>query len=211
MRRAHWRRLALPGSFLVLLWSLAACDLIVREPGSGVASPNVMSVTVGVDHDRYEVGEPISVAIGNGLDVSIFAPPRGPCSIVSLSRLESGRWRNVDSCPAFNVYVTEIPGKGHLTGALGPASPAPVASGPVVIGPVSPAASGDDLTTLPTIAPWQSGDPVHVVPEGGIAPPFSAAEASLEPGTYRVEFSFAQGSASGPVSTAYSADFIVAE
>jgi hypothetical protein len=211
MRRSHPLRLTLPGLLVALVLSLAACDLIVREPGSGTSPPATTSVIVSVDRDRFQVGEQILVTIGNGLDVSIFAPPRGPCSIVSLLRLEGGTWRNVDSCPAFNVYVTEIPGKAHLTGALGPAGRPPVASGPIVIGPVSPAGSGDDLTTLPTVAPWRSGDPVHVVPEGGIAPPFSAAETRLEPGTYRVEFSYAQGSASGPVSTVYSEDLIVGE
>jgi hypothetical protein len=211
MGPVHRRRLELAGLSLTLLWSLAACDLVALEPGSGASLAGPMSVTVKVDRERYQVGERIAVTIENGTADSIFAPPRGPCSIVSLSRLDGGRWRNVDVCPALDVYVTEIPAKGYLSGALGPASQPPVASGPVVIGPVPPFASGHDLTTLPTVAPWRSGDPVRVVPEGAIAPPFSAVEVDLEPGTYRVEFSFAQGSASGPVSAAHSEDFVVAD
>jgi hypothetical protein len=216
MGRAHPRRLALPGFLVAALWSLVACGMVGGMAGSGassaaVAEPAMTSVTVTVDRERYEVGQRIVVTIENGLDVSIFAPPRGLCSIVSLSRLAGGRWQNVDSCPAFNVYVTAIPGQERLTGALGPASQPPLASGPIVIGPVSPFASGDDLTTLPTVAPWRSGDPVRVVPEGGIAPPFSATETDLVPGTYRVEFGYMQGSASGPVSTVTSEEFIVAQ
>jgi hypothetical protein len=158
-------------------------------------------VTVTVDRDRYQVGDRIEVTIRNGQADSIFAPPRGRCSIVSLSRLEGERWRSVDSCPAFNVYITEISGMGQLTGALGPASHAPIRSAPIVIGPVSPFGSGDDLTTLPTAAPWRSGDPVVVVPEGEVAPPFSAAVADLDEGTYRVEFDYAYGPPSGSVSS----------
>lgn len=210
------RRLALSGLILAVLWSLAACSVPEGAPGSGAARSDPTAsaptaVTVGVDRERYVIGEPIAVTIENGLDVSIFAPPTGHCSIVSLSRLEAGRWKNVDSCPSSNVSVTEIPGNGQLTGALGPANQPPNASGPIVIDPVAPAASGDDVTTLATIAPWRSGDPVHVVPEGAIAPPFSSAGVDREPGTYRLEFRFSQGSASGPVSITYSGLFIVAE
>ncbi len=215
MAGMHPRRLMPPGMLLATLCSLAACSPSGSAPGPGATPPDPTasaptSVTVGVDRERYGIGEPIEVTIQNGLDVSIFAPPTGHCAIVSLSRLEAGRWRNVDSCPSFNVSVTEIPGKGQLTGAIG-ASPPSTASGPIVIDPVAPARSGDDVTTLATVAPWRSGDPVRVVPEGAIAPPFSAADVSREPGTYRLEFSFWHGPASGPVSISHSEPFVVAE
>jgi len=203
-------------AFLALLGQIAACNPAGLGPTSGsmsgptIAAPADMSVSVIVDRARYAAGDRVLVTIENGLDVSVFAPPRGPCSIVSLSRLEGGQWRNVDACPSSNVYVTEIAAQGQLSGALGPASQ-PAATGPIVIGPVSPYGSGDDLTTLPTVAPWRSGDPVRVVPEGAIAPPFSAASANLAPGTYRVEFSFSRGTTSGPVATAYSEPFIVVD
>lgn len=207
---------------MALLVTLTGCSLASNEPASGASAapratdlangtaPAPVSVSVSTDRARYQAGERILVTISNRLGVSVFAPSRGGCSIVGLRLLEAAEWISVDTCPAFEVYVTEIAPMSDLTGALGPASQAPTASGPIVIGPISPGSSGDDLTNLPTVAPWRSGDPIRVVPEGAIAPPFSATVHDLGPGTYRVEFSFARGSASGPVGTVYSEPFVVA-
>jgi hypothetical protein len=165
-------------------------------------------VSVSTDRARYQTGEQIVVRIANGLSVPIYAPRKG-CSIVSLWRLDDQQWVDADSCPAFPVYVVEVAATSELTSALGGASQPPAATGPIVIGPTGPSASGGDLTKLPTVAPWRSGDPVRVVPEGAIAPPFSALGDDLGPGTYRIEFSFAQGDVSAPVQSVYSESFIV--
>jgi hypothetical protein len=166
---------------------------------------------VSADRERYRVGERILVTLDNRLGISVYAPPRGGCSIVSLWRLQGEQWVNVDRCPTLTVYITEIVAMSDLTRPLGQASQPPIASGPIVIGPISPASSSDDLTNLPTVAPWRSGDPIRVVPEGAIAPPFSATVGNLGPGTYRIEFSFAEGAASGPEGTVFSEPFIVAK
>jgi hypothetical protein len=182
----------------------------VSTTQAGGAAAASTSVSVLADRERYRIGEQILVTIDNRLGISLYAPPEGGCSIVSLRRLEGEQWVNVDTCPTLDVYVTEIAAMSDLTRPLVPASQPPIASGPIVIGPISPASSGDDLTNLPTVAPWRSGDPIRVVPEGAIAPPFSAIVGDLGPGTYRIEFSFAYGAASGPVGTVYSEPFIVA-
>ena len=210
---------------VALLWSLAACSLagagrtpdasMAPRPGStgqaAGAPPDPMSVSESTDRNRYLAGEQILVTVGNRLGISVYAPPRRGCSIVSLGRLDGQHWVNADSCPTLNVYVIEIAAMSDLTNPLGPASPPALPTGPVVIGPVGPSGSGGDLTNLPTVAPWQSGDPIREMPEGAIAPPFSATDDDLGPGTYRIEFGFAQGSSSGPVQTVYSEPFIVTD
>jgi hypothetical protein len=212
---------ARPLLLVAIFWSLAACS--PAGPGrtpdisplanvtaqSNGSTPGAM-VSVSADHGSYRRGERILVTIANGLSVPLYAPRTG-CSVVSLWRLEQDQWVNVDSCTTSNVYVVEVPAMSELVRPLGTASHAPAPTGPIVIGPTGPSASGGDLTKLPTVAPWRSGDPVRVMPEGAIAPPFSASGDDLGSGTYRIEFSYAQGDVSAPVQSVYSESFIVTD
>jgi hypothetical protein len=77
-----------------------------------------------------------------------------------------------------------------------------------VVGPVAPSTL-TDASRLPTAVPWRPGDPVREVPEGAVAAPFSPVSGDLAPGTYRVELSFAVGTAPEVARTAYSAPFVV--
>lgn len=169
------------------------------------------SVSVTADRDHYQPGEPILVTISNGLTVPVYAPPQGGCSIVSVLRLVDGQWVGVGSCPTPNVTATEILPMTDLTRVLGPATQAPHEQGPVVIGPVAPSISQHDVGTLPTAIPWMPGDPIRVVPEGAVAAPFSVTDSNLDPGTYRVEFTFGlgSGSASDNVRTVRSEAFVI--
>jgi hypothetical protein len=167
-------------------------------------------VSVSLDHGSYRKGERILVTIANGLSVAVYAPRPG-CAVVSLWRLDNQQWVKVDSCTTSNVHVVEVPAMSNLTRPLDAASQAPAHTGPIVIGPTGPSASGGNLTTLPTVAPWRSGDPVRVMPEGAIAPPFSAASDDLSPGTYRIGLVYAQGSVSAPAQTVYSGPFLVTD
>ena len=206
---------------MALLWSLAACSQAGGAPASGASgtsaasavgtSSAALAVSVSADRERYHSGEQILVTLSNRAGVSVFAPPPGGCSIVSLWRLDGQQWMNVDVCTTVNVYVTEIVAMSDLTRPLDPASQPPGATGPIVVGPISPSASGDDVTKLPTVAPWRSGDLTRVVPEGAIAPPFSVVGADLDPGSYRIGFSFAEGTVTGPVRTVYSDRFTVTD
>jgi hypothetical protein len=162
-------------------------------------------VSVATDRNRYREGESIRASVTNGLGVTIFAPRGGVCAVVSVSRQSDASWVTADACPPDEVNVTEIAAGQTVEGLLGPFAPPPTASKPVVIGPVSPAGNSRPIASLPIA---QSG-PSRVVPEGAIAPPFSATISSLGPGTYRLSVTFARGSREAPAETVYSEPFVV--
>jgi hypothetical protein len=114
-----------------------------------------------------------------------------------------------ESCPTLNVTVVEIPPQSQLIQALGAAASQPPGSGMLVLGPFYPLKTTQDLRGIPTITPWQPGDPTREVPEGAVAPFFSALDTDLEPGTYRLEFRYLLERYTDVVQTVYSQPFQV--
>src|SRR6266542_986257 len=178
--------------------------------GDGMAVTDA-AVSVRTDADAYRRGDPILVTITNGLPRSIFAPPRGGCSIVRVVRLQDEQWQQVEACIRVNVNVWEIPRMGALTRRLSEDVQGP--SGEVVIGgPVGPALSPEDVHLLPTLEPIQPDEPIPEYPVGAVAAPFSTLRSDLPPGTYRIDFQFGPRWATGDaVETVHSEPFLVTE
>lgn len=174
------------------------------------------AVRVTTDKLSYRSGELIVVTISNDLATIIYAPPgQTYCSVVSVQRLEAGRWVTAGSCAAGGraLFVTVGP-KREMRGVLGPGAQDAGTQGVIVSEPSRPSVFEGDLRRLPPAEPWKPGDPIREVPKGRIPPegaslPFSALHNEIAPGTYRIEFSFRVGSTSGPTQTVYSAEFVV--
>ena len=145
------------------------------------------------------------------------AGTQGP--IVSEPSTPSVSQVDVSKLPTVEPYkegdpIRELPRGGSPPEALGPTPQDSGTQGPMVIAPSVPSLSNVDVSTLPTVEPYKPGDPIRELPRGGMTSelsglPFSALEGDIEPGTYRVAFSFIVGAPSGPAQTIYSAAFDV--
>jgi hypothetical protein len=184
------------------------------QPGG---TPTVASgVTVKTDKTRYQSGEGIVVTVYNGLTTEIEAPPPpGHCSLVDVQRLEASGWVALEpSCPTGTLSPISIAPQGEVSGTVG-APPGQTGTPPIVVGtPVAPGEFGGNLGTLPTAIPWQTGTPVHegsrgVLPTGTPALPFSLWSTNLQPGTYRIAFTFVMNSSPTQSYTVTSEEFAV--
>ncbi len=215
--RALWLTMA---ALAVALGSAAAQQLndegspesvsAASSQGDGMAVTDA-AVAVTTDRDTYPRGDPILVTITNGLPRSIFAPPRGGCSIVGVVRLQDGQWQQVEACIHLNVNVWGIPSLGALTRPL--RGDVQASSHEVVVGgPVVPILSPEDVHQLSTVEPRRPGEPIPEFPEGAVAAPFSTLTSDLPPGTYRIDFQFGPRRATGDaVETVHSEAFLVTE
>ena len=156
------------------------------------------------------------MTISNGLSTFIYAPPDPYCSIVSVQQLDAGERVAKDSCAAEGPApdppsVIAIPPKSKTWGRLAPEAQRSRTQGPILGKPVTPFVSEGNLRALPLPEAWKPGDPIPEIPEGGKRPPFSALDRVLEPGTYRIEFTFTVGTVSGPVQTVHAKEFTVTD
>jgi hypothetical protein len=190
------------GALLPLSWKLAH---------AGEVLPIVRVLT---DKANYSRGERIVITIHNELATFLYAPSGQPyCSVVSLQRLEAGKWVAKDVCasPARSSpsSVIAIAPRSTTWGTLGEGAPGQKPQGSIVSEPVKPFATQKSSRPPPPAQPWKPGDPIPEIPEGGWRPPFSTLDGVLEPGTYRIEFTFATGAISGPAQIVHSKEFVV--
>jgi hypothetical protein len=191
----------------LILAMLAACAGTTR----------IADVTVQIDKNRYAPGGVIIVTIRNGLDTEIQAPPeRGSGPVVDIQHLEAGQWVTLKpTCPASFLSAMSLAAQSKVSGVVGPC-PARAATPTVVAGsPAIPSQFGGNLGGLPTAVPWQTGTPVHEVPPG-ILPsetpttPLTLLSLNLQPGTYRILFTFVVTSDPTHLYAVYSEEFTVA-
>jgi hypothetical protein len=203
-------------------WSVVCLFFLLPVSGALLALPGklahagdvLLAVRVLTDKATYTRGERIVVTIHNELTTFLYAPSGQPyCSVISAQRLEAGKWVAKDSCvtPARSnlASVIAIAPRRTTWGTLGEAARGQKPQGPIVSEPVKPFATQKSLRPPPPAEPWKPGDPIPEIPEGGWRPPFSALDGVLEPGTYRIEFTFAIGGISGPAQTVHSKEFVV--
>jgi hypothetical protein len=171
---------------------------------------------VKTDKTHYQSGERIVVTIRNGLATEIEAPPQpGACSLVEVQRLETGGWVTLESsCPAGALSPIAIAPQGEVSGTVA-APPGQTGTPSIVVGsPVAPGEFGGNVGTLPTAIPWQTGTPVHegsrgVLPTGTPVVPLRLSSTNLQPGTYRIAFTFVINSNPTQPYTVYSEEFTV--
>jgi hypothetical protein len=202
--------------FVLCLFSLLpVCGALLALPETLAHAGDVLpAVRVLTDKTTYARRERIVITIHNELGTFLYAPSGQPyCSVISVQRLEAGKWVAKDSCvtPARSnpPSVIVIAPRSMTWGTLGEAARGQKPQGPIVSEPVKPFVTKKSLRPLPSAEPWKPGEPIPEIPEGGLRPPFSALDGVLEPGTYRIEFTFAIGGISGPAQTVHSKEFVV--
>jgi hypothetical protein len=206
--RKNWSVVCLFGVLLV-------CGALLALTGKlAHAGDALLTVRVLTDRASYARGERIVVTIYNDLATFLYAPPRKPyCSVISVQRLEGGKWVPKESCmtPARSdpPSVIALAPRSRTWGTLGETARASRLQDSIVSEPVKPFATQKSLRPPPPAEPWKPGEPIPEIPEGGLRPPFGALDGVLEPGTYRIEFTFAIGGISGPAQTVHSKEFVV--
>ena len=201
-------------SLVCLFFLLPLCGALLALPGKLAHAGDVLpAVRVLTDKAAYARGERIVVTIHNELTKFLYAPPREPyCSVISVQRLEAGKWVPKESCvtsvPSDPPSVIAIAPQSWTRGTLGETTLGPKPQGPIVSEPVNPFATQKSLGPPPA-QPWKPGEPIPEIPEGGRRPPFSALDGELEPGRYRIEFTFTVGAIRGLIQVVYSKDFSV--
>jgi hypothetical protein len=197
--------------FFPLLFSSGVFTPSEKLAYAGAVLPTVRVLT---DKANYSRGERIVITIHNELGTFLYAPSGQPyCSVVSVQRLEDGKWVAKDVCgtPARSSppSVIAIAPRSTMWGTLGEAARGQKPQGPIVSEPVTPFATQKSSRPPSPAQPWKPGEPIPEIPEGGWRPPFSALDGVLEPGTYRIEFTFATGAILGPTQTVRSKEFVV--
>ena len=197
--------------FFPLLFSSGLFTLSEKLAYAAEVLPIVRVLT---DKANYFRGERIVATIHNELGTFLYAPSGQPyCSVVSVQRLEAGKWVAKDVCttPARSnpTSVIVIAPRSTTWGTLGEAAPDQKPQEPTVSEPVKPHATQKNSPPPSPAEPWKSGEPIPEIPEGGWRPPFSTLDGVLEPGTYRIEFTFATGAISAPTQTVRSKEFVV--
>lgn len=200
------------GCVAFLLFPLVVSNGIPAAEAATRADDVLATVRVVTDRASYSPGERIVVTIHNDLAIFIYAPSDpSSCSIVSVQRLEGGKWVPKDPCvtsaPSDPHSVIAIPPRSRTWGMVGDVGRGPKRQDPMVSDPVKPLAAKKILREPPTSEPRKQDEPTPEIPEGGRRPPFSALDAPLEPGRYRVKFTFTIGAIKGPIETVYSNEF----
>jgi len=194
---------------------LPVCGALLALPETLAHAGDVLpAVRVLTDKATYARRERIIVTIHNELKTFLYAPSRQPyCSVISVQRLEGGKWVPKESCvtpvPSDLPSVIAIAPQSRTRGTLGEGARGQKPQGPIVSEPVKPFVTKKSLRPPPSVEPWKPGEPIPEIPEGGLRPPFSVLDGVLEPGTYRIEFTFATGAISGPAQTVHSKEFAV--
>jgi hypothetical protein len=172
------------------------------------------TVRVLTDKSLYSRGEPIVITIHNDLTTFIYAPPGAPyCSVITVQRLEGGKWLPEKSCvasaPSDPPSVIAIAARSRTWGTVGETARVPDQQGPTVSPPVKPLAEEENLPAPPPSKPRKQGESIPEIPEGGRRPPFSALDGALRPGWYRIQFAFMESAIKGPIHIVYSNEFAV--
>lgn len=116
--------------FVVCLFFLfRVSGALLTLPGKQAHAGDVLSaVRVLTNKATYGRGERIVVTIHNELTTFLYAPPREPyCSVISVQRLEAGKWVPKESCttpapsdpPSIIAIAPRSPTWGTLGGQLG--------------------------------------------------------------------------------------------
>ena len=202
-------------SVVCLFVLLPVCGVLLALAEKLAHAGDVLqAIRVLTDKATYSRGERIVVTIHNELTTFLYAPPREPyCSVISVQRLEGSKWVPKELCttPARPdpPSVIAIAPRSRTWGTLGEAARAPRRHDSIVTEPVKPFAAEENLRAPPPAESRKQGEPIPEIPEGGRRPPFSTLDGVLEPGRYRIEFTFTVGAMSGPTQTVYSKEFVV--
>ena len=203
-------------------WSVVCLAVLPLVSGALLALPGkqahagavLSAVRVLTNKATYGRGERIVVTIHNELTTFLYAPPREPyCFVISVQRLEAGKWVPKESCttpaPSDPPSIIAIAPRSPTWGTLGEAARVPRRRDSILSEPVKPFAAEENLRAPPPAESRKQGEPIPEIPEGGRRPPFSSLDGVLEPGRYRIEFTFTVGAITGPIKTVYSNEFAV--
>jgi len=198
-----------------LFFLLPVSEALLALHGKRAHAGDVLSaVRVLTDKATYARGERIIVTIHNELTTFLYAPPKTPyCSVISVQRLEGSKWVAKESCttpaPSDPPAIIAIAPRSRTWGTLGEAARVPRRRDFTVSEPVKPFAAEENLRAPPPAESRKQGEPIPEIPEGGRRTPFSTLGGVLEPGRYRIEFTFTVGATRGPIKTVYSNEFAV--
>ena len=202
-------------SLVCLFFLLPVSEALLALHGKLAYAGDVLpAVHVLTDKATYARGERIIVTIHNELGTFLYSPSgQTYCSVISVQQLEAGKWVAKESCvtpvPSDPPSVIAIAPQSRTRGTLGETARGPKPQGPIVSEPVKPSATEKRVRPPPPAEPWKPGEPIPEIPEGGRRPPFSALDGVLQPGMYRIEFTFTVGAVRGPTQTVYSREFLV--
>jgi hypothetical protein len=167
-------------------------------------------VQVATDTLSYVAGQPLIIAVRNGLSAPIYLlGGQTYCSMVGVQRLEGDQWQPVGQCPPGEpLTYLPIAAGGEHTITVDPRTRTARVNGPTVSAPVTPGETTQDVRTLPTSAPTVG--PPREIPEGVSPPsPTASPENTLSQGRYRIEVRYTSGAPGNDWQVAYTPPFII--